>query len=270
MIPIRDDNPTFSKPYVTVGLIVINCLVFLIEVGSGKQGMQEIIWKYGFVPAELVRSDAELSREMNKLAPEEPVFDPMRGVFVVRGESPYVPVKAVPAWINIFTAMFLHGGWMHLIGNMLFLWIFGNNIEDRLGHVQFVVFYLLTGLIGNLAHTLFQPSAQPLVGASGAISGVMGGYILVHPHAHILAVLPLGFVLTTVKLPAWVFLGVYLVFQNLFPAIGGYQQSPVAYLAHIGGFVAGMALIYLFPHRKVGTYARPARPIDDEEADFII
>src|SRR5580765_4239997 len=99
MIPIRDDNPTFGKPYVTVGLIVINCLIFLIEVGSGKEGMQEIIWKYGYVPAELVRSDAELRREMIEQAPEQRFFDPFRGVVVQRSEPPYAPVKAVPPWI---------------------------------------------------------------------------------------------------------------------------------------------------------------------------
>ena len=172
----------------------------------------------------------------------------------------------------MFTCMFLHGGWAHLLGNMLYLWIFGNNIEDRLGRVLFLIFYLGTGVVGNLAHTYFEGSWVPLVGASGAISGVMGGYVLVHPHAHILAIIPLGWYWFTAKLPAWVFLGVYIVLQNLFPAtLGGREQGAgVAYWAHIGGFAAGAALIFLLPRRPVPAYARPARPIDDDDADIII
>jgi membrane associated rhomboid family serine protease len=172
--------------------------------------------------------------------------------------------------VNIFTAMFLHGGWMHLIGNMLFLWIFGNNIEDRLGHVLYLIFYLATGAIGNLAHTLMNPVAQPLVGASGAISGVMGGYIMLFPHSRILALLPIGWYFMTVKVPAWIFLGFYIIFQNVFEVLGGNQRGPVAYLAHIGGFVSGMALIWIFPRRARPAFARTARPIDDEEVDLVI
>jgi membrane associated rhomboid family serine protease len=275
MIPLRDDIPTYSKPYVTIALIVINSLVFLMEISQGSAGMQEMIWKYGYVPAELTRDAKDLRGAMFE---ERIVRDPFGRQLISpsgrpiteRIELPFREATALPASINIVTAMFLHGGWMHLLGNMLFLWIFGKNVEDRLGHFMFVFYYLVTGVIGNLAHTIFEPSVQPLVGASGAISGVMGGYILLFPHAKILAYLPIGWVFMSVKLPAWIFLGFYLVLQNVVPALGGDQRSPVAYLAHIGGFVAGMALIHLFPHRKGPTYAQPGRPIDDEDVDLVI
>jgi membrane associated rhomboid family serine protease len=186
---------------------------------------------------------------------------------VVRQDIPVKAATATPAWVSMFTCMFLHGGWMHLIGNMLYLWIFGNNIEDRLGPVLFLVFYIGTGVVANLAHTFFEMSWIPLVGASGAISGVMGGYIMLFPRARILAVVPVYYYMYSVKLPAWVFLLIYVVLQNLVPAFGG--GGPVAYWAHIGGFVGGLALIHLFPHRKIPATAQ-ARPIDDDDADFVL
>jgi len=272
MIPIRDDNPTFHPCVVTVGLIVVNVLVFLAEISQGDAGMQRMIWKYGFVPAELVQSREELRREMVVNAPYEQVVNPFGRVFTRPQRLPFREVVELPAWINIFTSMFLHGGWLHLLGNMLYLWIFGNNIEERLGPVLFLVFYLATGVAGNLAHTAYEANVFPLVGASGAISGVMGAYILLFPHARVLAIVPLGWYPVSVKLPAWIFLGVYFVFQNLFPAVHGTligQTSNVAFLAHIGGFVAGMALIYVLPHRRVPQVTR--RFVDqDDDADIVI
>jgi membrane associated rhomboid family serine protease len=280
MIPLRDDNPTFHPCVVTVGLIVVNVLVFLAEKSGGDAGMQRMIWKYGYVPAELVRSREEVRREMTDNAPERVVTDRYGRVRINRFGAPITqpvqpPVReavALPAWINIFTCMFLHASWWHLIGNMLYLWIFGNNIEDRLGPVLFLVFYLATGVAGNLAHTAYEANAVPLVGASGAISGVMGGYILLFPHARVLAILPLGWYPLYVKVPAWIFLGVYFVFQNVFPAVhGGLAgiRSAVAFLAHIGGFVAGMALIYIFPHRRLPRIVRRYAP-DPDDADIVI
>ena len=280
MIPLRDDNPTFHPCFMTVGLIVVNVLVFLVELSQGPD-LQRFVWKYGYVPAELVSSRADLRRAMIENAPERPVVDRHGRIRVDffgnpitrRVDLPFDDAVAIPAWINIFTGMFLHGGWLHLLGNMLYLWIFGNNIEDRLGPVLFIIFYLATGVAGNLAHTFFDSAAVPLVGASGAISGVMGGYILLFPHARVLAGVPFGWYLFTVKLPAWVFLGVYYLMQNLSGALRGAladHGDSVAYLAHIGGFVAGIALIYAFPHRAVPRFARPVPAYDDDDADIVI
>jgi hypothetical protein len=171
--------------------------------------------------------------------------------------------------------MFMHGGWMHIIGNMWYLWIFGNNVEDRLGPILYLALYLATGLAGNLAHTAFDASVVPLVGASGAISGVMGAYVLAFPRARVLAAVPLGWYWMTVKLPAWIFLGIYFVFQNLFPALGGavsgHEKSNVAFLAHIGGFIVGAVLILVLPKQPTLAVDRPAPAYDDDDdADIVI
>ena len=280
MIPIRDENPTHHKSYVTIGLIAVNVAVFLLQVRGVQDVDQDIVYKYGFVPAQLVHGSAELRDEIRKDPPLQLKRDQFGRTYVNRLTGlpvmepvpiPIDTITAVPAWVNIFTCMFLHGGWMHLLGNMLYLWIFGNNIEDKLGPVLFTVFYLGTGVAGNLAHTWQDPGLVPLVGASGAISGVMGAYVLLFPRAKVLTLIPAGWYWFTVRMPAWVFLGVYIVVQNLFPVFRG-SQGAVAYWAHIGGFAAGAALIYLFPHRKPPQ--TPARPVTgrffDGEADFEI
>lgn len=280
MIPIRDSIPTHSRAYTTVALILLNVGIFLVERAGN---MQEMVWKYGFVPAELVSSREEFAAQMQKHPPMRPMADrfgrPLMDLFGrVYAEPDHVAIKAateLPAWLNIFTCMFLHGGWMHLIGNMLYLWIFGNNIEDRLGPALYLVFYLGTGVVGNFAHTVFDASMVPLVGASGAISGVMGAYILLFPRARITAIVPIGWYPLTINLPAWIFLGIYFVIQNLYPAYFTASQfsgpkSGVAYLAHIGGFVAGMALIFVFPHRKRPHVAMPVFDPAKEDADVII
>jgi len=280
MIPIRDSNPTHSRAYATIALILINVVVFLIQRTGNAQ---EMVWKYGYVPAELVSSSEEFAAKMEAHPPMRPKVDrygrPYADFFGrVLAEPDTAAINAataLPAWLNIFTCMFLHGGWMHLIGNMLYLWIFGNNIEDRLGPALYLVFYLGTGVVGNIAHTIFDAGMVPLVGASGAISGVMGAYILLFPRARITAIVPVGWYPLTVNLPAWTFLGIYFVIQNLYPAyftashFSG-PKSGVAYLAHIGGFVSGMALIYVFPHRTRRPPAAPVFDPDKEDADVII
>ncbi len=277
MIPIRDDNPTHSKAYLTIGLIVINSLIFLYQVTRPGQEGEAFLWKYGYIPAKLVTSAEEFERELPERAPIVPMVDRhgrvQRDIFgrpvAVRQPIPVEAATEVPAGLSILTCMFLHGGWMHLIGNMLYLWIFGNKVEERLGAPLFLLFYLGTGIVGNLAHTYFEHSWVPLVGASGAISGVMGGYILLYPHARILAIAPLGFYWLTVKLPAWLFLGVYVLAQNLWPAYFG-RSDGVAYWAHLGGFAAGAALIYAFPHRRPTRFAPPvSRRVDDDDADIV-
>jgi membrane associated rhomboid family serine protease len=150
--------------------------------------------------------------------------------------------------------MFLHGGWMHLIGNMWFLWIFGNNIEDSMGHVRFVVFYLLCGIAAALLQVAVNPSSViPMVGASGAISGVMGAYLVLYPRVRVFTMVPLGFFITTVALPAWTMLLYWIAIQvvgGLFGTMAGGEGGGVAFWAHVGGFVAGLVLIKLFARRE--------------------
>ncbi|HVY82316.1 MAG TPA: rhomboid family intramembrane serine protease [Steroidobacteraceae bacterium] len=222
MIPLRDDNPSELKPVLTTTLIVVCTLTFLWQLAHGSQGAQAVIYSLGLIPSVLFGIDT---------LPEELV--------------------AVPPILTIFTSMFLHGGWMHLIGNMLYLWIFGDNVEDAMGHVRFLVFYLTCGVAAALAQALPDPhSTLPMVGASGAISGVLGAYLLLYPHARVLVGIPFGFYLHMTRLPAGVVLALWFGLQFLSnvlspPAAGG----GVAFRAHIGGFVAGMVLVALFKRR---------------------
>ncbi|GMU32576.1 MAG: rhomboid family intramembrane serine protease [Planctomycetia bacterium] len=276
MIPIRDENPSHGTPHLTIGLIVVNLLVFLFQASLPAPDDEAFVWKYGYVPAKLVHTPEEFKAELPGNAPVvqatdrygRPQYDLFGRPIVVRSRIPVEAATAIPVWISIFTCMFLHGGWMHLLGNMLYLWIFGNNIEHRLGPALFLFFYLGTGLVGNLAHTFFEGSWMPLVGASGAISGVMGAYIVLYWHVRILAVVPLGWYWFTVRLPAWMFLGIYIVVQNLYPASFG-QSDGVAYWAHIGGFAAGVAMIFVFPKKPPPSPAL-RRVIDENDADFVL
>ncbi len=229
MIPLQDDNPSRATPYVNYTLIGLCILVFLWQKTLGPQE-QAVIYALGVIPAVLI-NDVQLPPQIELVSP----------------------------WVTIFTSMFLHGGWMHLIGNMLYLWIFGDNVEDSMGHFRFLLFYLLCGIAAVFAQALPDPNSDiPMIGASGAISGVLGAYMLLYPHARVLVLIPLGFVMQTVRLPAiWVLLlwfGLQL-FSNLASSGAG---GGVAFRAHIGGFLAGMALIPLFKHRSVRLW-HPAR-----------
>ena len=178
---------------------------------------------------------------------------------LIGGMSLPAELQQLPTLATIFTSMFLHGGWMHLLGNMLYLWIFGNNIEDAMGHTRFIVFYLLCGVIAVFTHALPNAdSAIPMIGASGAISGVLGAYLLLYPHARVLVLIWLGFFITTVRLPAVIVLGLWFGFQLLSSAIADPRTGGVAWGAHIGGFVAGLALIGIFKRKGVRLLA-PAR-----------
>jgi len=222
MIPLHDDNPTTIKPVVTVGFIAACVLVFFWQLSLGPE-MQRAVYQFGTVPAVLFGS--------RTLPPE---------------------LAVVPAWVTVFTSMFMHGGWMHLIGNMLYLWIFGNNVEDAMGHLRFVVFYVVCGVAAVFAHALpASDSTVPMIGASGAISGVLGAYLLLYPHARVLVAIPFGFIIHTVRLPAGWVLGFWFLFQLLSSALSQGQEGGVAFGAHIGGFVAGMALIPFFRHHNV-------------------
>ena len=214
MIPLRDDNPTRSTPVVNVALIAVCVIVFLWEIMLGNEA-EQAIYQLGFVPA---------------------VFFGRAGF-----EQPWIPSE-----LSIVTSMFMHGGWMHLLGNMLYLWIFGDNVEDRVGHPRYVLFYLLCGLVAALAQGLADTSSTvPMVGASGAISGVLGAYIVLYPRANVLVALPLLVVFYTLRVPAWIVLGMWFVGQ-LFASFAAQQGAGVAFGAHVGGFIAGVLLIRLF------------------------
>jgi membrane associated rhomboid family serine protease len=222
MIPLRDDNPSELRPVVTIALIAACTLVFLWQLAHGGRGAQAVIYSLGLIPSVLFG--------INQL-PEE--------------------LASVPPTLTIFTSMFLHGGWLHLIGNMLYLWIFGDNVEDAMGHVRFFFFYVLCGIAAAFAQAIPDPnSTVPMVGASGAISGVLGAYLLLYPHARVLVLIPIGIFPYTIRLPAGLVLVLWFGMQFLSnvlspPSAGG----GVAFRAHIGGFVAGMALLLLFKRR---------------------
>jgi membrane associated rhomboid family serine protease len=277
MFPIRAENPTSSTTYVSLGLIILNSLIFLFVGPRPGDGGRRLIYQYGFLPAELVRSPDQFAEGLRKNPPLRQVRDrrgrPLVDFFgrpLVRPDRRALQAAtALPAWINIFTCLFLHGSWWHLLGNMLYLWIFGSNIEDRLGPLLFIVFYLGTGVVGNLTHTFFDPGFVPLIGASGAVSGIMGAYILLFPRTRILAIVPIGFYPSTWSLPAWVFLGFYFLMQNLFPAAFGAAAGNVAYWAHIGGFLSGLALIHAFPLRPPPPAPPPRHHHEEDDADFV-
>jgi membrane associated rhomboid family serine protease len=223
MIPLRDDNPSGTPQIVTIAFIVMCVLVFLWQLSFGAQGGQRIVYALGVVPASLL-GQGQLPPELSLVSP----------------------------WMTVFTSMFMHGGWMHLIGNMLYLWIFGDNVEDSMGHGRFVVFYLLCGIAAVLAQALPDPSSTiPMVGASGAISGVLGAYLLLYPHARVLVAIPLGFLLHTMRIPAGLVLVLWFGLQLFSSAMAQPGQGGVAFRAHIGGFIAGMILIPLFKQRRV-------------------
>jgi len=215
VVPLRDENPTTITPYITYGLIIINILVFILELSLQQQGqLEEFFQAWAVVPQQLT-------------------------------------AKPQGEWITLFSSQFLHGGWLHLGGNMLFLWIFGNNVEDCLGHIKYLLFYLVCGALAALAHWFFSMnSAIPSLGASGAIAGVMGAYIIRYPKAKIVTLIPLYFIFTTVRIPAFLFLGIWFI-QQAFYSIASLPQTTisapggVAYWAHAGGFVFGAILGHL-------------------------
>ncbi len=234
MIPLRDINPRERPPIVVVGLIVVNALLFFYELSLGPQGLQEFLQQAAFVPGRLF------------------------------GE---VPGGGGLGWTggSILLSMFLHGGWTHILGNMLFLWVFGDNVEDELGHFRFLVFYLAAGTAAALAHALADPgSPLPAIGASGAIAGVLGAYLVRHPRAPIVTLVFLGFFITTVRIPALVYLPLWFLIQfvsglaSLGAATGTSGTGGVAWFAHIGGFIAGPLLFFLLGGGRGGR-AAPAR-----------
>jgi membrane associated rhomboid family serine protease len=226
MIPLRDDTPRFSKPYVTYFLIALNTLVFLYELTLPPRNLDGLMYLFGVVPTSV--------RAM------------LHGVEGINPAAALVP---------ILTSMFLHASWLHLIGNMWVLWIFGDNIEDYLGHFKYLVFYILSGIAASLAHiALNSHSRIPSVGASGAIAGVMGAYFVLYPRAKVLTLVPLIVFFTFWWLPAWIVLGYWILIQFVSGAATAIAYSNqtaggIAFWAHVGGFVAGIVMIKLIPER---------------------
>lgn len=224
MIPLRDRNPSETIPIVNISLILVNVIVFFFElqIGGfdlGGRDLQRFFYLYGFVPEQFERASSVYS---------------------------------------IFTSMFLHGSWMHIVGNMLYLWIFGDNVENLLGHARYLVFYLISGVAAGLTHVFFAVNfspaslSVPMIGASGAISGVLGAYIMRYPRARVLVLIPIFYFITLREIPAVLVLGIWFVLQ-LFSGVGslGVQEGGgVAFWAHVGGFVAGAVLIHLFAPRR--------------------
>jgi len=226
MIPIRDDTPRFSTPFVTYFIIALNTVVFLFELSVGQQShraLNSLIYHFGVVPLHFERAFTGAS------------FISLPGLF-----------------LPLLTSMFLHASWLHLLGNMLFLWIFGDNIEDYLGHFTYLIFYLVSGFAAGMAHILLNAgSSVPSVGASGAIAGVMGAYFVLYPRARVLMWFPPIFFF---HLPAWLVLGYWFLVEFLSGAATslaetGESSGGIAVWAHVGGFVAGIVLIKLLPER---------------------
>jgi len=231
MIPLRDTIPARRFPVVNTAVIVLNVLVFLFETALGPQQQDQFIWQWGLVPAQFWQGG---------------------GVF---------------RWLPVFTSIFLHGGWWHLISNMLALYIFGDNVEDRLGHVRYLAFYLVGGLVASFAHLVaYRASSLPTVGASGAIAGVLGAYLVLYPRARVITLVPIFYFIRIVEIPALIYLGFWFIsqlFNGLFAlAAAGdvFESGGVAWWAHIGGFVFGAAIIRFICPRSCRTYADEYRP----------
>jgi len=233
MFPYHDENETLRTPIVTIGIIALCVAAWGLVQGAGaEQPAAASVCNYGLIPGELTET----------LRP---------GTAFRMTEELVCVTDAGPQYLNILTSMFMHGGWMHLLGNMWFLWLFGNNIEDSMSRPRFVAFYLLCGAAAAMAQVIADPtSGIPMVGASGAISGVMGAYLVLFPRVRVFTLLVLGFYVTTIALPAWVMLVYWMLLQFL-GGLGsiGAKSGGVAFWAHVGGFVAGIVLVKVFARR---------------------
>jgi len=222
MIPLRDSTPSRTIPFVNYLLITANVLVFLFEVSLGKE-TSKLIFHFGLIPPH----------------------------FLYQFETMHIRIGAI---VPVFSSMFLHGGWMHLIGNMLFLYIFGDNVEDRFGHFKYFVFYLIAGMAAAAMQIyMFPASTTPMVGASGAIAGVLGAYVFMYPTAKILTLVPIIFFFQIIELPAFLFLGFWFALQiisGMFALGIGADAGGVAWWAHIGGFVAGAIFVPFLRKRR--------------------
>ena len=238
LIPISDANPTKRVPYVTLGLIAINVVMFFLTPGLGQTDSSSAYF------IEKASAPCQLQDEC-----------PTESLGEVDGESVTIPDRSVPSFLwAIIVGTFLHAGWLHIGGNMLFLWVFGNNVEDYLGHVKYLLFYLAGGMVASFAHIVtHMDDIFPLVGASGAVAAVMGAYLLLYPRAKVKVLVPIFILWTILELEAVAVLGIWLVYQFIIAAQETVGYTSVAWMAHVGGFVFGMLLIFI-------TGGRPTRP----------
>ncbi len=244
MFPLRDSIPSSTLPFVNYGIVALCTLAFLTQLSGGDEG-ERIVEQYGMVPARLTRPD-----EAAVMIVREAVETPS-GVFVRERERNLAP-SAIPVWLTLITCMFLHGGWMHFIGNMWFLIIFGDNVEDRFGHIGYALMYLGTGVVAGLSHLVTNAySPTPTIGASGAIAGVMGAYLVLYPHSRVQSFIPPLFMFV---LPAPLFLGIWFVMQTVsgLSSMQDAQSVGVAWWAHVGGFVAGALLGLVIRQTTIG------------------
>jgi membrane associated rhomboid family serine protease len=252
LIPLKDNIPTRTFPYLTVGIIVINVIVyfFVQHAGITHGPSDSSVVKWGLIPYELTHP----GKHCDLIAGGQVACEGQPGVSGTAASQP-------ATWITFFTSMFMHGGLLHIAGNMLFLWIFGNNVEDSMARWKFPIFYLAGGAVANFAQVAVNTSStSPGIGASGAIAAVLGGYAILYPRARVVTAVILIFFITLLELPALVVLGVWFVLQlvdaSLNSSLGG-----VAYFAHIGGFVFGLLLIKLFADRPNRDYFQPRYPV---------
>lgn len=216
MIPLKDDNPTHTIPLITIGIIVINILVYIYQLSLSSEGLENFLLRFGAIPEHLTH----------------PFFRDPSSLYIL------------PSALTIFTSMFLHGGLIHLLGNMLYLWVFGNNVEDYLGHIKFIVFYLISGFFAAFIHTLSDVnSITPMIGASGAIAGILGAYLILFPRANVSTLFIFIIIIRIIKVPAVLILGLWFLIQLL---NAGSEGGSVAWYAHVGGFLAGVLLIKFF------------------------
>lgn len=228
MIPLRDSARSRAFPFINIAIIVLNLLIYINEVMLEPYQLNQFFYTYGLIPADAINAF-------------------------------YTGAALTPLLVNFITAIFVHGGWFHVLGNMLFLWVFGDNVEDRLGHGKYLLFYLAAGVAGGVAHIMINPaSTVPVIGASGAVAGVLGAYIIAFPRSRILALVPIIIIFTLVEIPAVVFIALWFVLQlfNGVASLGG-SATPVAWWAHIGGFLIGVLLIKMLAPRRVRSYYRP-------------
>ena len=223
MIPLKDDIPTTNKPIIRNYILAICIIVFILQIMSPGYRSGELFYSYGLIPSVLFGTQQ---------LPEN--------------------IYAIPATVTIFTSMFMHGGFMHLIGNMLYLWIFADNIEDDLGKTKFTVFYILSGVGAAMAQVFADVNSQvPMIGASGAIGGVLGAYLINYPNSRVLVLIPFGFFSQIIKIKALYVLGFWFILQFINSSLSSSSGGGVAYAAHIGGFITGIILILFFNNNKI-------------------
>jgi membrane associated rhomboid family serine protease len=282
VIPLKDNVPTSRFPIVTVLLIAVNVLFFIWQLtisdsevpefqGSGFTQRDEKQVELGAIPYRLTHPGKDCALGVKQSSSGRELDVVCEGTSEYTSESrsgePFEKVSQPPWFVTVFTSMFMHGGWLHIIFNMLFLWIFGTNVEDAMGRLKYLLFYLLAGIVALYAQVAISPdSTVPTLGASGAIAGVLGAYALLHPRARVLTLIFIIFFVTLVEIPAWIMLGIWFALQFL-PAIGQVATPDVAggggvaYLAHVGGFLFGLALVKFFARGHQSAPQEPPFPV---------